>query len=529
MLATSCHDEQCDYAGDLMTPVSIGLSRRANIILVIHAAILLLLTVAGPLYYYGGFSAGAIFHPACIALLVLMIWWYWSWIAFSHGGGLDPYILFLSAAVLFNCGQPILEVFGLNEDGLLHDHFSEEISLASLYLIAVGISALHFGVLSSTALSSYRGRGRQRTHQFPFSEIHSRNVYRVGVTLFLLAAIPSLLNLRERLQMVMAAGYGSLYEERGATGLAASTNILSDFIISGAALIIAGGRRKPIMRVVALSWILGWSGVEVFLGGRAHALMPTLGMVWLWDRAVQPVSRTVLIGVALFMIVVVFPLVAVTRQEAGSDRLSLGHLQKAFSNIDNPMVTELSEMGSSANTIAWTLELVPRVRPFSLGGTYLSAALTLFPNLTFSEPHPALRLFGYDIPDFWVTWEIDRAFAQRGGSYGFSFIAEAYLNFGWAAPICLFMLGLIYGRVRGWTLEGNDPARMAIMGIFLASILFFARGSMLFLIRPLCWYALFPYLAILVLDSWCARGRHHSNRPGIRAPFDKEPVSLTKD
>jgi hypothetical protein len=52
------------------------------------------------------------------------------------------------------------------------------------------------------------------------------------------------------------------------------------------------------------------------------------------------------------MIGVIFPVVAVTRAEPGNNRLSLGHLQKAFSNIDNPVIAEVSEMGSSANTIA---------------------------------------------------------------------------------------------------------------------------------------------------------------------------------
>jgi O-antigen polysaccharide polymerase Wzy len=90
---------------------------------------------------------------------------------------------------------------------------------------------------------------------------------------------------------------------------------------------------------------------------------------------------------------------------------------------------------------------------------------------------------------------------RGGGSYGYSFIAEAYLNFGWAAPIFLFFLGAIYGRLMRWTLNGNDPTKMAIMGIFLSSVLFFARSSLMNVVRPLCWYALIPYFFVILLDS----------------------------
>jgi len=305
----------------------------------------------------------------------------------------------------------------------------------------------------------------------------------------------------------MTGGYTSLFQRQSATGLAASVSILSNFLVPGFAFAIAGGRRKPLMRTLLLLSVFAWSALELFLGGRAHSLMPALGMVWLWDRTVRPISRTALIGAALLAMCVVFPVLAVTRQEAGIDRLSLVRMQSAFTQIDNPMVVELSEMGFSANTIAWTMELVPSVRPFALGSTYLSATLTLIPNLSSTELHPALRAFGDEPPDFWLTREVDPGFAAQGGGYGYSFIAEAYLNFGWAAPIFLFFLGAIYGRLMGWTLNGKDPAKMAIMGIFLASVLFFARSSLINVVRPMCWYALIPYFVIMLLDSWSS-SRH---------------------
>jgi oligosaccharide repeat unit polymerase len=472
----------------------------ANIILAIHGCVLSLLVLLGLVCYYGELSADSLYHPACLLIPVLIGWWYSSWIAFSKATWFHPYFLFLTAIVLFNCGQFVLEAFGLSEDSLLAGH-SEEVSLATLYLVALGISALHFGVLLGTALCSRRHPRKGRWERFP--EIHSRNLYRVGVALLVISAVPSMLRLQDQLQAVMQEGYGSLYQQQAAIGLSASINILSYFLIPGFAMVIAGARRRPLVATFSLLAVFAWSALGLFLGGRAYALMPAVGILWLWDRAVRRVARTALIGSALLLMFVVFPVVASTRNEAGSDRLSPEHMLLAFTTIDNPIVAELSEMGSSANTIAWTMELVPSVRPFALGSTYLSAALTLIPNLSPSQLHPAMRLFGYDIPDYWLAWEVDPELASRGGSYGYSFLAEAYLNFGWAAPILLFFFGALYGPLIGWTLTGNDPAKMAIMAIFLSSVLFFARSALMNVVRPLCWCALIPYFVVLLLDAWC--------------------------
>lgn len=495
----------------------------AGIILVIHVAVLLFLIAAGLYYYYGQFSVDSLFHPACIASSVLVVWWYWSWLAFSKEGWFDPYILFLTAAVLFNCGQPILEVFGQNEKSLLRDHFSENISLATLYLVALGISALHLGVMLSSVSSP--GRNVATVAKPIFPEFHLRNVYYVGLALLLISAVPTILNMRERLQIVMTGGYASLFQQQPEkVGLAASVSLLADFLIPGIAFVIAGGMRRRIMRTVALSTVFLWTALELFAGQRAHALMPTLAMVWLWDRRVKRIPKAALVGVGLLIMCLVCPVMALTRNEAGSERLSLSRMQNAFNKIDNPLVAELSEMGFSANTIAWTLELVPGTRPFSLGGTYLSAILILVPNWS-SGLHPAMHLFGYDIPDYWLTWQTDREFAARGGSYGYSFIAEAYLNFGWVAPLALFVLGAIYGRLRRWTLNGGDPAKLAVMGIFLSSVLFFARSGLMLVVRSLSWYALIPYLGIVVLDSLTSwRQVRRTGVPGVRS--DPEKSSL---
>src|SRR4051794_10900559 len=57
-----------------------------------------------------------------LALLLLFAWSLISW-KLAGRSLFSPYILFLTSAFMFNAGQAFLEVFGLNDRGLLHGVF----------------------------------------------------------------------------------------------------------------------------------------------------------------------------------------------------------------------------------------------------------------------------------------------------------------------------------------------------------------------------------------------------------------------
>src|SRR5262249_15673015 len=125
----------------------------------------------------------------------------------------------------------------------------------------------------------------------------------------------------------------------------------------------------------------------------------------------------------------------------------------------NPAVAAIHEIGGSMMVTSYVITLVPTTRPYDWGHSYWVTSTTLMPNLCWDE-HPALPKGS---PSFWLSWTIDPYTAHQGGGLGFSFIAEAYLNFGfWGVPIVLFIGGLVYARFVLWTHDGNNPARMAL-------------------------------------------------------------------
>ena len=468
------------------------------------------------------------FYLMCCLFLGLTIWFFWSWYLVTKRL-FDPYLLFLLSAIIFNGGQIVLEVFNLNENGFLSNVFSVGESLQVVYVVTLAFAAMHFGALLCVVLDRQKTEPRQllqildrssaldlASHSriesstasaaivpyvsplgasFKSSVVPARTILAVGRVFLYISILPVLVTAIGAIQVAKAGGYGSLYEQQAVTGFAASTSIIADFIFPGVFLVIAGGKEKPRLRVFAVIYLLFYTCAKLAIGTRGAAVMPLLAMMWLWDSVVRPLPRTLFIVIAAVMLLVVFPVVGATRNEvAGVDLFSVEFLSKTLAGVNNPLVSSISEMGFSATTIGWTMDLVPKVRPFALGMSFVVGILTLIPNVFSSGRHPALTMSGYDIPDFWLVGELDKEFAERGGSFGFSFIAEAYLNFGWFGIVFLGAIGFMFAKFVQWALRDRDPVKMAIVAIFVSFFLFYPRGSCQMVFRPLVWYSLVPYL-----------------------------------
>jgi oligosaccharide repeat unit polymerase len=195
---------------------------------------------------------------------------------------------------------------------------------------------------------------------------------------------------------------------------------------------------------------------------------------------------------------VVFPLVRVVRDTRGLDRTSLGFVSDAWSAIDNPVVGSVAEMGSSMGTVAYTLELVPTARPFDGGVSYLFALLAGVPNVAWAV-HPTTA---HGTLSAWLANTVMPEFAAHGSGLGYSFIAEAYENFGWiGVPLVLLLLGWIAGRLSEAVRGRSDPAILALTATLLLTAILYARAETADLVRNACWYAIVPYLLVQLLSG----------------------------
>ena len=509
------------------------------LILSIQAYILIGLAIFGIVYAINPagfmFSAETAFQVMCSLYLGVTIWSFVSWYLIVNRL-FDPYILFLLSANIFNGGQIVLEVFNLNENGFLNNVFSVAEALQVVYIVTLAIAAMHFGAILAVVLDRQKTSGEKfrdfldRTTEsseyyrfrgdptlsstttlspmlpapivapanfFKSSIVPLSTILSVGRVFLYVSILPVLVTAVSAIQAAKSGGYASLYEQQAITGVAASASIVADFIFPGVFLTIAGGKRAPRLRIFAVLLLLLYTCAKLAIGTRGAAVMPLLAMLWLWDGVVKPIPKSLIFGVGALMLLVVFPVIGATRNEVnGVDLFSIDFLTKTLTGVNNPLVASISELGFSATTIGWTMDLVPKIRPFALGSTILVAIATLIPNVFTSGRHPALTMSGYDVPDFWLVGELDKEFAERGGSFGFSFIAEAYLNFGWFGIVFMGLLGFGYAKFVQWAVRDRDPVKMATIAIFVSFFLFYPRGALEMVMRPFVWYTVIPYLGV---------------------------------
>ena len=448
----------------------------------VNAAITATLTVAALM----GSSA----HPSVMILsgllVLLLIWSLASWRILGRNL-FDPYVLFLISAFLFNAGQALLETANLNSGDMLGGEFADELLRRTLLIVAAGLAGLHTGALIALAI---RGTSQASAH-----ETQQRNWLRgVGWVSLAISVPAATIWLSQSVAIVSASGYASLYDRDSSTGLSATPALLSSLLITGALFLTAGGRTRRLEARFAAAVVMTFVVIQFYMGYRSTAAMPLMAWAWLRHRAVRPIRGSVLLASAAVLLLVVFPVVKEMRDRSSLER-SLGEVSGNLLSADNPAVISIDEMGQSMATVAHTVARVPSERPFDYGVGYSYAALTLVPNL-FWTVHPTIaRGTNSD----WLVSVVSPWVALHGGGYGYSAIAEAYLNFGIAGPpVVMALVGILLTTLVVWAERTPNPARLAVVAVVLAFSLRFPRDELAGILRPIVWYGFLPYFTAVI-------------------------------
>jgi len=198
-----------------------------------------------------------------------------------------------------------------------------------------------------------------------------------------------------------------------------------------------------------------------------------------------------------------FPAIAEIRNTPGAlgDPLQVLSLVLTY---NNPLLAAVSEMGGTIITVLHTIRLFPSIRSFDLGTSYAYAISTVIPNVG-RQVYPAIA---HGLMADWLIRTVDPTVARVGGGLGYSFLAEAFANFGWYGSVPVIgTIGYLLTRLFSWGTSDDDPAELAFVATFFASFLVFARGESATVVRGLAWYALIPYLATSLMTRRLSRRR----------------------
>src|SRR5207253_2621437 len=117
----------------------------------------------------------------------------------------DPYGMFMISLFLFNAGQALLEVAGLNAHGILGGKFEDEVLTPALYMVLLGFSFSHLGAL-------FAARRHRPSSVAALSPGDAWALRTVGWVLLLVSIVPSAILLWTTAATIMAGGYMAAYQ-----------------------------------------------------------------------------------------------------------------------------------------------------------------------------------------------------------------------------------------------------------------------------------------------------------------------------
>lgn len=464
-----------------------------------HGALTLAVATFALVYVIAGIDATSLIYPASAVLTTVVCWCGWSWR--DCGGSLgDPYCLFLLAATLFNAGHAVLLTLHVTDFALLGGRFDPATQINVIFMTLAGLTAMHFGALVTMWHPPQTRLNR------PVSKTVSRptGTRITGYLMLAIAIVPAVIEMRAALTTVGARGYMGLYQREIPTGFANTSAMLAVFLVPGCLFLLAGSARRRFPILLSLCAAVLHVSVALVLGGRGAGAMLIVAYLWVWNRSVKRIFKAAIAVVVPLGAIILFPLIASIRNTRLGERADLSSILAAFKAIDNPFLSLMSELGGSARAIAHTLELVPSIRPFDWGISYVYALMTVIPNV-WGGIHPTIA---HGTLSQWLVQTVEPLTAAGGGGLGFSFIAEAYLNFGWFGMFTVMpIIGWLVGRLALRAGTCSEASSIALIACMIGPLLFYARSETSDLFRSIVWYAVVPYLLARGIDRYLNNSR----------------------
>jgi oligosaccharide repeat unit polymerase len=405
----------------------------------------------------------------------------------------DPFILFITSMLLFLSGHQLLYVLGMGDviEGILNSIVMTPTINTALLQVVVCFSFFGFGTLAAIKINRTNKIAAKVDKEEITEDAKEAAVKKIGFIILAVCFIPMLLYSQAVLERVMQGGYAQLYLDIQFGGMMAIYKIGSSAFISGAILVLSGCRGISKTAVLAISAVIIATLPSLFSGERSLAFLPLMAAGWVWHRKVSPIPLWLIFWAGIILLFIIFPIMRSIREVAGVERTDFGSYWAMLGSIDNPVIAIIDEMGKSLRVVAWTLEVVPSSRGFDWGLSYLYALLSLVPNLGWDvHPSYANRL------SLWLAMLIRPEWAMIGGGFGYSFLAEAYLNFGWVGIVVIsYLLGNGIAAMVLKVQETNDSLKIALIGCLTVKLLFFPRAETQQVLRDIVWYSILPWVA----------------------------------
>lgn len=172
------------------------------------------------------------------------------------------------------------------------------------------------------------------------------------------------------------------------------------------------------------------------------------------------------------------------------------------------------EMGNTLDVVVRSMAVVPVREDYFGGKTYAWALARALPNMSLQP-----REWGF-VSSKWIVEETAPDIAARFGGFGYSIVAEAYINFGAiGAGAFLLLLGLVMGRLERMLARPRiELWTVVLVCLFELSLVTHVRNTGVIFVRGFVWMACIVVLIRAFSRVVSLPGQVGSSRARARAP-----------
>ncbi|MDY6946410.1 MAG: O-antigen polysaccharide polymerase Wzy, partial [Pseudomonadota bacterium] len=264
-------------------------------------------------------------------------------------------------------------------------------------------------------------------------------------------------------------------------------------VLPSAVILLVCTARKGPQQLLAFLLAAAYFVAVMFLGERSAALFPMLVGLVVWRKLGRSIPTPVIAGILIGVLVIV-PAVRQLRDVGPYSRITSQDVAASFKGTQAGDV--FLELGAMHGVLAYVLKWVPAEEPYRYGMSYLKALPGAIPNIGFRQGQSERSLMSGGAMDTaararemspadWYIFRLNRWMFDVGGGGGFSFIAEAYLNFGLAGVVVvMFGVGLFLGRLDYRNLR-HEPRWVVLAVITMWPLLKIIRNDFDNFVKPI--------------------------------------------
>ena len=399
---------------------------------------------------------------------------------------------FVLFALMFHYSHSLLRTLGLEVDDsqlgwLKYNDFTPEIIVKSILLSSIGISSLTLGICL--------GHKKMNLTSPIFKKTYDGQISYIAGIIILLFSLPAAIFFHLESRVLVTDSYMNIYSNPEIIRSVYAK--LSKFLLFSAFFLLLANKYREKAIYLSLAVFAFYAYIFLYLGSRHFVVFGLIGYIYLWHNCYKKINFIKLLLIFLLLITTI-PLIGYLRLLESSDRLDIDQLIIFFGE-HNPLLSLLRESGVNILNLSWDIK--NQVNDLH-GLTYLSSILQFIPQ--------QFLPFEKTIAGSWIMGSISLEAADDGQGTGYSFIAEAYENFGilGVASICI-TLGYFLEKFSYKILNiGNKELAYLTIALCIAQLSFYVRDTSAYFVRFLFLIIFFGPFFYSVLRSF---KRKHTN------------------